>query len=61
MVSGRERTGRIFTPRGGGLLTFPLFGVESLPPPREGGPLTYPLTLAKPDSDPFFESFLTPF
>jgi len=39
-------------------LTFPLTGAD-LPP--EGSPLTYPLTLAKPDSDPFFESFLTPF
>ena len=58
-VSGRERAGRIFTLGGGGPLTFPLIGAGF--PPPEGGPLTYPLTLAKPDSDPFFESCLTPF
>ena len=52
-------SGRAGLPPPGGL-TFPLTGANFTPPP-EGGPLTCPLTLAKPDSDPFFESFLTLF
>ena len=57
-MSGRERTGG-FLPPPGVPLTFPLTGADF--PPPEGGPLTYPLTLAKPDLDPFFESFLNHF
>ena len=53
-MSGRERTGRIFTPQGGPL-TFPLTGADFNP---MGGSAH---TVAKPDSDPFFESFLTLF